>query len=127
MINNLKISDGKISIKKQIDSTTNFTFIQRYFSPQETDPKKPAGKFDLILSSATLQNIELYYKDYFSKDVDGINFGDLHVYSLNGKFNDIDYVNHIIKASVQELTFKEKSGVFVKKLNTTRSEEHTSE
>ncbi|TCK83264.1 uncharacterized protein DUF490 [Albibacterium bauzanense] len=118
MINNLKISDGKISIKKQIDSTTNFTFIQRYFSPQETDPKKPAGKFDLILSSATLQNIELYYKDYFSKDVDGINFGDLHVYSLNGKFNDIDYVNHIIKASVQELTFKEKSGVFVKKLNT---------
>ncbi len=119
MINNLKISDGKISIKKQIDSTTNFTFIQRYFSPQETDPKKPAGKFDLILSSATLQNIELYYKDYFSKKVDGINFGDLHVYSLNGKFNDIDYVNHIIKASVQELTFKEKSGVFVKKLNTT--------
>ncbi|HUH20139.1 translocation/assembly module TamB domain-containing protein [Albibacterium sp.] len=118
IIDNISISDGKISIKKQLDSTTNFTFIQQYFSPDRKE--KPSKKLDLILSSATLKNIELYYKNYSSKHgVNGINFGDLHVYSLNGKFDDIDYVNHIVRASVQDLTFKEKSGVFVKKLNTT--------
>ena len=59
VISNINISDGKISIKKQIDSTTNFTFIQRYLSPDKNDQKKSTKKFDLILSSATLKNIEL--------------------------------------------------------------------
>ena len=118
-INDLKVKNGKVFIKRQLDSTTNFTFIQNYFSPKSTVNKKPGRKLDLILPTATLDNIDFRYRNYFSKvPVKGINFNDIHIYALSGKLNAIDYVNHILQTSVQNLTFKEKSGVFVKNLST---------
>jgi len=44
VINNFKVSEGKISVKKLADSTTNFSFIQRYFSSDKTEKKKGRKK-----------------------------------------------------------------------------------
>jgi len=116
-MNDLIVRNGKISIKKNLDSTTNFTFIQDYFAPKKKSKTKPEKKFDFYLPDATLDNIDFRYINYFSTgEVEGINFNDLHIYALSGKLDEIDYVNHIIQTSAHNLTFREKSGVFVKNL-----------
>jgi len=118
-MNGVSVEDGKIFIKRNLDSTTNFTFLQNYFAPVKRATDKPRKKFNFILPDATLKNIDFRYKNYFStQEVEGINFNDIHIRSLSGKFSKIDYVNHIFQSSVEDLTFKEKSGIFVKKLST---------
>src|SRR5690606_34288206 len=113
----IEISRGKVSIKKKLDSTTNFTFILDYFKPEQEIKK--TKEFDLILSDVTFEQMDFRYRNLLSNEQkEGINFDDLHIYSLNGKLSDIDYVNHIFKGEIQNLTFREKSGVFVKGLTT---------
>src|SRR5690606_24156208 len=118
-VNGLVVEDGKIFIKRNADSTTNFTFLQNYFAPEKKIDDKSKKKFDFILPDATLKNIDFRYKNYFAThDVEGINFNDIHISALSGKFTEIDYVNHVLQSSIKDLTFKEKSGIFVKNLST---------
>src|SRR5690606_7505480 len=55
-VNGLLVEDGKIFIKRNLDSTTNFTFLQNYFAPVKKLTDKPRKKFNFILPDATLKN-----------------------------------------------------------------------
>lgn len=113
----LELKEGKFSLKKYTDSTTNITFIQDYFKPAEKGGRKKG--LDFILSDIAFQGMDLRYKDYAAEPVEsGINYGDVHLTSLSGKLNEIDFKSHLFKADVQNLVFKEKSGLNVKKLST---------
>src|SRR5690606_19943449 len=116
-IDGIEIRRGKVFVKKNLDSTTNFTFIQTYFKPEEE--VKQTKSFELILSDVTFEDMDLRYRNLLADEKDeGINFNDLHIYDLSGKLEDIDYVNHIFQSKIYDLTFKEKAGVFVKRLTT---------
>src|SRR5690606_12566532 len=41
----VSVSNGKLYVKKLADSTTNFSFIQEYFSPDEKPEDKKSKKF----------------------------------------------------------------------------------
>lgn len=119
-VNGLTVKDGKIFLKKNLDSTSNLKFLKDYFAPQgRVSSTKKKKKFDFRLPDATLENIEFRYRNYLDTvKIDGVDFGDIHIYGLSGKLNEIDYVDHLFKSDVQDLTFKEKSGLFVKRLST---------
>lgn len=118
-INDLAVNGGKVFIKKQLDSTTNFSFIQEYFAPKEKKSKEPKKQFDFILPDATFSNIDFRYVNYLNRQqTEGINYNDVHIYGLNGTLFDIDYVNHLFQAKISDFSFKEKSGLIVKKINT---------
>src|SRR5690606_40594285 len=53
----VSVTNGKIFIKKQVDSTTNFSFIQEYFSSDKPKDEK-TKKFDFVLPDARLKNID---------------------------------------------------------------------
>src|SRR5690606_14568365 len=63
------------------------------------------------------ENMDLKYRDYSAGEVDyGINYEDIHLSSFSGTLKEIDFKNYIFKADVQNLAFKEKSGLVVKDL-----------
>src|SRR5690606_10298804 len=78
---------------------------------KEVEQKKG---IDFTFPDLTFENMDLKYKDYSAKKVEyGINYGDIHLTSFSGKLNEIDFKNYIFKADVQNLVFKEKSGLIV--------------
>jgi len=114
----VSVTNGKIFIKKQVDSTTNFSFIQEYFSSDKPKDEK-TKKFDFVLPDARLKNMNIRYRNLSAeKAVEGIDFNDLSITGLSGRFDEIDYVEHLFQARVKGLTFREKSGLYVKKLDT---------
>lgn len=116
-ISNLELKGGKFSLKKYKDSTSNLTFIQNYFKSERKGGEKKKG-FDVILSQLRFREIDLKYRDYAAERVEsGINYGDVHLSSLSGELNDINFEDHLFKADIQNLVFKEKSGLIVKELS----------
>ena len=50
--------------------------------------------------------------------IKGVNFDDVDVKNFSAVIKNMDVVNHLFKANVSDLTLREKSGFYVKKLNT---------
>lgn len=120
IVNDLLINKGKIFIKKQLDSTTNFSFIQDYFTPERTTAKSQKKQFDFILPDATFNDVDFRYVNYLKKQkTEGVNYNDIHIYGLSGTLEDIDYVDHLFQTKVSDLAFQEKSGLIVKNVTTT--------
>lgn len=117
-IGNIELDNGTFSLKKYRDNSTNLTFIQDYFRPTKTGAKKEEG-LELIFSDVSFKGMDLKYRDYSSAVTEsGINYGDVHLSALGGTLRDIDLKTHIFKASLEGLTFREKSGLIVEELST---------
>ncbi|SEM52525.1 Family of unknown function [Olivibacter domesticus] len=115
-IEQLTLSKTSFYLKKQLDSTSNLTFLIRYFSSPKKEEKE--GSFVVNLNKLSLRDINFSYKNLLNKaKSDGINFNDIAVYHLNGDLTDIDVENHLIKARIKNAYLKEKSGFELKKLN----------
>ncbi len=114
----VSVTDGSVYIKRQADSSTNFSFIQEYFS-SDKKPDAESKKFDFVLPDARLENMNIRYRNFLAKETgEGIDFNDLSITGLSGRLEEIDYVKHLFQARVEGLTFREKSGLYVKKLDT---------
>ncbi len=117
MINKVELKGGKFALKKYKDSTSNLTFIRDYFKSEEKGGEKNKG-IDIIVPDLSFQGIDFKYKDYAAREVErGIDYGDVHLSSLSGKLEGIDFKNHFFKATIQKLAFKEKSGLEIKELS----------
>lgn len=119
IINDIKLDNSKFSLKKYKDSTTNLSFILNYFKSSKAKTKKAKEPYDLSFNKITLNNIDFKYKNYnYNNKIKGVNFNDIHLSRLNSIILDLDTKTHLLKAGVRNLTFREKSGFYLKNLST---------
>lgn len=115
-INKIGLEGGRFSLKKYPDSTTNLDFLINYFSTEEEKEKENTTK--LILSEVDFIDMDMRYRDYSAEPVlKGVNYGDVHLYALNGLIKDIDFTDHLFKGKIENLNFSEKSGLRVNNLS----------
>ncbi|SDM69509.1 Family of unknown function [Daejeonella rubra] len=119
-VNTIQMDNGKIYLKKYKDQTTNLAFIINYFDTGKKTPKKKTGKpFDVILNKIVLNNIAFKYKNFNNtKPVNGINFNDIYLSNFSSTVLDLDTKKHLVKMGVKNMTFREKSGFYLKSLTT---------
>jgi len=119
-VNTIQMDNGKIYLKKYKDNTTNLAFIINYFDTGKKTPKKKTGKpFELILNKIVLNNIAFKYKNFKNtKAVKGINFNDIYLSNFSSTILDLDTKKHLVSLGVKNMTFKEKSGFYLKNLST---------
>ena len=119
-VKSVQMDNGKIYLKKYKDKTTNLAFIIDYFNAGKKTVKKNTSKpFDLILNKIVLNNIAFKYKNLNNtKSVNGINFNDIYLRNFSSTILDLDTKNHLVSFGLKNMTFKEKSGFYLKNLTT---------
>ncbi len=120
VINTAQLDRGTFHIKQYKDSTTNLQFLFDYFHPETTAPKKkPSKPYHITFSKIVLNEVGFKYRNFnYNNKVQGINFNDLHLKNLSTVVKNLDTKNHLAKADISNLTFREKSGFYLKTLNT---------
>lgn len=119
-IGTVQLNDGTFFLKDYKDGGSNLDFIIDYFdSPPPKTPKKKKKKFEIHFSRIILNELHFKYKNLkYNEKVNGVNFDDIDVKELNGIFEELNTKNHILQANIKNLTFKEKSGFYLKNLTT---------
>ncbi|MET4083865.1 hypothetical protein ABIB40_003838 [Pedobacter sp. UYP30] len=121
-INTVQLNSAHLFLKEYKDATTNLDFIINYFDTGQATPvkqdstKKP---FDLTFGKLILNNVAFKYKNYTAKDTaqgKSINFDNAALRNLSGIIEGIDFKNHLFKADIKNLTFRERSGFYLKNL-----------
>ncbi len=115
-VNTVQINDGSFYLKDNQDKSSNLDFIIEYFDGGPP-PKIKKKKFQFLVDRIILNNINFKYKDLTKNNVTkGINFEDISLTKLNGIFEKLNTKGHVIQANIKNLTFKEKSGFYLKNL-----------
>ncbi|KAA8486749.1 uncharacterized protein DUF490 [Arcticibacter tournemirensis] len=120
-VNTAQLDNGKFFLKKYKDGTTNLQFIINYFDSGKPKPKKKPSKrpYDITFDRIVLNNTALRYRNFNSNDtIKGINFNDVSLFNLNTTVLNLDTKNHIFKAGIRNMSFREKSGFYLKNLTT---------
>ncbi len=115
-VNTVQINNGSFYLKEFQDKSSNLDFIVDYFD-SGPPPKVKKKKFQFVIDRIILNNINFKYKDLAkNKVVKGINFEDISLTKLNGIFEKLNTKDHLIQANIKNLTFREKSGFYLKNL-----------
>ncbi|WP_448700564.1 translocation/assembly module TamB domain-containing protein [Mucilaginibacter sp. AW1-3] len=113
----VQLDNGSIYLKKQKDSTANFGFIVDHF--KSTDTTKSTGKpWNINFEKVVLNNLHFRYKNQLSTEVtpNQVNFNDVDAQHVSTVLINPDFKNHLFKAGINNLTLKEKSGLYLKNL-----------
>lgn len=118
-INTVQMDDGKFFLKTYKTGKTNLQFIINYFNTGTTKPSKtPKKRYDLTLDKVVLNNVGFKYKNYNSVSIlKRINFDDLHLFNITTTVQNINTKAHLFQANFKNLTFREKSGFYLKNLS----------
>lgn len=119
-VNTVQLNDGTIFIKAYKNGKNNFDFIVDYFDTgaEPEIPKKKRAPYKIAFNRLILNNISFKYQNQKSTaQVSGVNFNDVQLSSLNGIFEKLNTTEHLMQADIKNLTFKEKSGFYLKNLN----------
>jgi len=115
-INTVQINRGKFFLKSYKDRSTNLDFIIDYFDSGVPSAKKKKP-YKLSFDRIIFNDFDFRYKNFKAdKIVKGVNFDDIHLTQFNGIFEQLNTADHILQADVKRLTFKEKSGFYLKEL-----------
>ncbi|WP_254070848.1 translocation/assembly module TamB domain-containing protein [Pedobacter sp. L105] len=118
-INTVQVNNGAFYLKqyKEKNKGTNLDFIIDYFDSGPSTKKK-SKPFQISVDRVILNNLKLRYKD-LSVDsvVNGVNYDDIQLREMNGIFEHLNTKDHLMQANVKNLTFKEKSGFYLKNLS----------
>jgi len=115
-IDDLKLAKGVFHLKKEIDSTTNLSFITRYF--EQPKGGKKSKSLTINLHRLSFEALNFSYKNYLAKPLQGgVDFNDINIEDLGGELSGIDIEPHGLKADIKQLRLKEKSGFVLKRLN----------
>jgi len=114
----IQLDNGSVYLKKLKDSTSNLKFIIDYFSSPDTT--KSTGKpWKVIFEKIAVNNLHFRYKNLLVDTlIKGVNFDDIDMTHFSTVVNNMDVTNHLFKGDVHNLTFREKSGFYVKNLTT---------
>ncbi len=119
-VNTIQMDNGKFHLKQYRDSATNVQFIINYFDTGDPTPAaKPRKPYDVTIDKIVLNNIAFKYQNFNNtKPVKGVNFNDIDLRNLSTSILGLDTKNHLVKAGFRNLTFREKSGFYLKNLTT---------
>lgn len=120
-VNTARLDEGRFFLKKYKDGRTNLDFIINYFDSGKPVPKKKRSKrpYTITFDKIVLNHISFRYKNYSdTQKVQGINFSDVALTNLSTTVLNLDTRNHLFKAGIRGMAFREKSGFRVKMLNT---------
>jgi len=119
-ISTVQINDGQFFLKEFKDKSSNLDFIINYFDSGKPKVKKKKSKpFDVSLGRLILNKFAFRYINYRAKDTTqgkSVNFDNVNVKQLSGIFEGLDTKNHLLKTNIKNLTFKERSGFYLKNL-----------
>ena len=98
----------------------NFQFIADYFSSPNPKKNNTSSEFKLGYGNLSLKNVNFIYKDYDNSYIPayGIDFDDIEVRKISGKFSNIQVSGDSVKVKIDGLTAIEKSGIIINKLST---------
>lgn len=112
-----KLENAQFFLKKYKDDSSNLTFIINYFNTGEPE-KKEREPFDITLKKIVLNGVDFkYYNFKRNEHIDGVNFNDLAIRGIKVTVLDLDTKNHLAKAEIKNLSFREKSGFILKNLS----------
>lgn len=114
----IELENGRFFLKEYKDSTTNLSFIIDYFSPATVDTTKKKKPFELTLNDINIKNLDFRYINYKADKFlgKGINYDNIYLKNLSADIKGLDLKNHLFRAQINKLTFKEKSGFYLKNL-----------
>lgn len=116
-VKSVQMDNGKFYLKQFKDNSTNLTFIINYFKPAKKGTGKKGKSLDLVLDKIVLNNISFKYKNYNNLNaINGVNFDDIYLSNFSTIITGLDTKNHLAKMSVKNMTFREKSGFYLKNL-----------
>lgn len=117
-VNTVQINNGTFFLKDQKDGNSNLDFIIDYFDSPSSKPKKKKKKFEFLFDRIIINNLHFKYKNlkYNTPSPNAVNFEDIDVREMNGIFEGLNTKDHFIQANIKNLTFKEKSGFYLKNL-----------
>lgn len=117
-VNTVQLNNGAFFLKTYKDGTTNLDFIIDYFDSGAPTVKKKKP-FKITFDRVILNNFGFRYKNYkYDTVMRGVNFEDVQLSNLNGILEKLNTTDHILQANIKNLTFKEKSGFYLKNLTT---------
>jgi hypothetical protein len=107
----IKLKDLTVRLKEDSLGKMNLQFIIEAFgSGSSADTSK--SDFHLSCRRFLLENAKISYRVFKPEIVEhGINFDDLSLGGLNADFGNLDILNDDISARIEELSFKDKSGL----------------
>lgn len=119
-INTVQINNGQFFLKDFKDKSSNLDFIINYFDSGKPKVKKKKSKpYDINIGRIILNKFAFRYINYRAKDTTqgkSVNFENVSVKELSGIFEGLDTKNHLVKTNIKNLTFKERSGFYLKNL-----------
>lgn len=117
-VNTVQINNGSFFLKSYKDRSTNLDFIIDYFDSGAAPVKKKKKPYAISFDRIILNNFGFKYKNYRRDTVmRGINFDDVALSNLNGIFEKLNTKDHLLQANIKDLTFREKSGFYLKNLS----------
>ncbi len=121
-VNTVQVNNGSFFLKDYKDGSSNLDFIIDYFDSPAPKNRPKRKKFQFLFDRIILNNVAFKYKNLkVDTAVKGINFDDISLVKLNGIFEKLNTKEHVIQANIKNLTFKEKSGFYLKNLSTLAS------
>ncbi len=114
---NITLDNGSFYLKKLKNKQTNLKFILDYFNSDTTKVKKKSKPWTINFEQIALHNFHFKYKNQrIDTVINGVNYDDVDISRLNIAASNLDLKNHLFKAAISNLSFKEKSGFMVNKL-----------
>ncbi|MGV3705040.1 MAG: translocation/assembly module TamB domain-containing protein [Arcticibacter sp.] len=120
-IQTAELNGGSFYLKKYKDKTTNLQFIINYFdSGEPKQKKKPSSRpYTVTFEKIAIHNTAFRYRNFNDSTLTSqVNFNDIGLTKMNAVITDLDTKNFLFKAKVRQLSFLEKSGFYVKNLDT---------
>lgn len=121
IIDNVELDQPFIGLRKyKGDSTLNLKFLLDYFTSddkKEVDSSKT--QWDIVAYSLDIVNGRLLFHDYNKRrKEEGIDFSNIDVDSLDVDVIGINLLNDTILCDIENISFKENSGVAINQLST---------
>lgn len=117
-VNTVQINNGSFFLKSYKDGSTNIDFIIDYFDSGPPTVKKKKKPYVISFSRIILNNLNFKYKNLkYNDKIKGVNFDDVSLKNLNGILEDLNTTDHLLQANIKNLTFREKSGFYLKNLS----------
>lgn len=97
---------------------TNLGFLIDYFSAQKKEQTEQRNDIQLDLKHVTLQNNRFKLTNHlFNGRKRGLDFSNLDLTDISGDFSSIVYNDTIVETDIQQLSFKEKSGLHLREFS----------
>jgi len=129
----VKLFDQKIEVKalrlqapyvnyEVFKDSTNFTFLIDYFKSEPKKEKSSNKGLQIDLKKLEVQQAHLKFLDHrYKRHQRGIDFGDIDLSELSGTFDEIEFEGSVFKSKISQLTFKEKTGLYVRNFSANTS------